>query len=150
MVEQSSEEPINMDETSEESPEVMPTLDDIVTTFSLDESDKSALEARAVQGQGFPCLSQDDMTGMMKDEDDPLGTMACRESLPSMLLWEEKCKKDDGKEFPAALISLASNELRRCTRSAADIIMAIEKERKLKKQGLPQTSMTIQMMTVKR
>ena len=54
MVEQSSEEPSNTDETAEESPEVMPTLDDIMAKLSLDESEKSTLEARAVQGQDFP------------------------------------------------------------------------------------------------
>ena len=53
MVEQSSEKPSNVDETLEKSPEVMPTLDDIVAKLNLDESDKRTLEARAVQGQDF-------------------------------------------------------------------------------------------------
>ena len=38
-------------------------------------------------------------------------------------------KKDDGKEFPEALISLASKEFRRHTRSVAEIITSNENEK---------------------
>ena len=48
VVEQSLEKPSNTDETLEENPEVMPTLDDIVTKLNIEESDKKTLEARAV------------------------------------------------------------------------------------------------------
>ena len=69
MGEQSSEEPSKTDESSEKSPEVMLTLDDIVPKSSLEEFDKRTLEARAVQGQDLSCPSQEEVTDMMLDKE---------------------------------------------------------------------------------
>ena len=82
-----------MDETLEESPEVMPTLDDIVAKSSLDESDKSTLKAKAVQGQDFPCLSKSDIMGMMKDKENPLGMMACHKIVLFALWWGRRTQE---------------------------------------------------------